>query len=209
VCQAGGTCCQAVEVIAVDDVDQVELSALEAQHLDIAVRLNVEPDGVEIRQTASLRILFPVVGIAAQQNARSGLIFSNHEWTENGRFLFGRMRGHDGNLVEQAIDASKWRGKEDGNLVGRNHLRAHGTAAGTESVSGRRVQRRIHQPLHGESNILGREWAAIGKRDAVAELEGDLLAVFRYLPRFGQFGLEVLRFAVSSHQDAAGQVTDR
>ena len=60
---------QAVEVIAVDDVDQVEFAALEAQHLNVAIRLNVEPDGIEIGQAASLGIFFPVVGIAAQQHA--------------------------------------------------------------------------------------------------------------------------------------------
>ena len=60
---------QAVEVIAVDDVDQVKLAAFEAQHFDIAIGLNVEPDGIEIGQAVSLGIFFPVVGVAAQKHA--------------------------------------------------------------------------------------------------------------------------------------------
>src|SRR5580658_10840403 len=56
---------QAVEVVAVENVNQVKLTAFEAQHLDVAIRLNVEMDGVEIGQAASLGIFFPVVGIAA------------------------------------------------------------------------------------------------------------------------------------------------
>jgi hypothetical protein len=66
-----------------------------------------------------------------------------------------------------------------------------------------------NEPLHGEGNVLGGERAAVGKRNAVAQLEGDLLAVFRYGPRFRQFGFEVLRMAVGAHQHSAGQVADR
>ena len=119
------------------------------------------------------------------------------------------MRGHDRNLIEQAIESGKRRGKSDGDLVGRNHLGADSAAAGAECVSSRGVQRGIHQPLHGEGNILGGKRAAVGKSNAVAELEGDLLAVFRNLPRFRQFGLEFLRMAIDAHQHAARQVADR
>ena len=71
------------------------------------------------------------------------------------------------------------------------------------------MQRGIHQPLHGEGNVIGKKLGAVGERNAAAELEGDLLAVLRYLPRFRQFWFEVLRMAVDAHQHAAGQITDR
>src|SRR5208282_4666475 len=40
---------EAVEVIAVEDVNQIKFTAFEAQHFNIAIRLNIEPDGIEIR----------------------------------------------------------------------------------------------------------------------------------------------------------------
>ncbi len=94
---------KAVEIIAVEDVNQVKLAALEAQHLDVAIRLNVEADGIEIRQAVSLRIFFPVVRVAAEEHARSRLVFRDQKWAEHGRFFPRRMRGHDRNLIKKAL----------------------------------------------------------------------------------------------------------
>ena len=47
---------QLVEVFAVERIDQVDFVALEAQHLDVAVGLNIELDRIEIGQLASLRV---------------------------------------------------------------------------------------------------------------------------------------------------------
>src|SRR5713101_1469695 len=105
---------EAVEIIAVEDIDQVKLAALEAQHLDVAIRLNVEPDGIQIWQAVSLGILFPVVGIAAQEHARSRLVFRNQKWAEHGRFFFARMRGHDRDLIEESLESGKGCGKSNG-----------------------------------------------------------------------------------------------
>ena len=44
-----------IEIFAIERVDQVELASLETQHLHIAIGLNVELDGVEVRQLSSLR----------------------------------------------------------------------------------------------------------------------------------------------------------
>ncbi len=58
-------------------------------------------------------------------------------------------------------------------------LGADRATAGAECVSGRGVERGIHQPLHGEGNVLGGKRGAVGKRNAGAELESDLFAVLR------------------------------
>ena|ERR1017187_328018 len=206
--ELGRTGGQTVEVIAVDGVNQVKFSSLEAQHLDIAIRLNVEPDGIEIRQAVSLGIFFPVVGVAAQKHARSRFVLRNHEWTEHGHFLLGRMRGHDRNLIEKALDSSKRCGKSDGDPVRRNDSGADRAASGPERVSRRGVQRGIHEPLHGKGNVLRGEGASVGKRDAMAKLESDLLAVLRDRPRFRQFGFEFLSVAIDAYQYTARQIAD-
>ena len=46
------------------------------------------------------------------------------------------------------------------------------------------------------------------KRSAVAEFEGDLLAVLRHVPRFRQFRFEVLGVAIRAHQHATGQIAN-
>jgi hypothetical protein len=99
-------------------------------------------------------------------------------------------------------------GKSNGDPVRGDDFGTDRAVAGAEGVSGRRVQRGIHEPLHGEGNVLGGERAAVGKRNAAAEFESDLPAVFRNFPRLGQFGFEVLRFAVGADQDAARQIAD-
>src|SRR6202521_3154366 len=54
--ELGRTGGQAVEVIAVEDVNQVKLSALEAQHLNVAIRLNIGPEGIEMWEAVPLGI---------------------------------------------------------------------------------------------------------------------------------------------------------
>jgi hypothetical protein len=115
--------CQLVEVLAVERIDQVDFSALEAQHLDIAVGLNVEPDRIEIRQLPSLRVRLPVVGIALQQQRAPGFVIGHHERSEHRHFFFGGVRGKNRNLIEEAIQSGYGRGKRDRNLRGRNDLR--------------------------------------------------------------------------------------
>ena len=64
---------QLVEVLAVERVDQIDFAALEAQHFDVAIRLDIEPDRIQIRQLAPLLIGFPVIGIALQHHVAPGL----------------------------------------------------------------------------------------------------------------------------------------
>src|SRR5438045_6948655 len=94
--------------LGVDGIDEIKLAAAQAQDFDIAIRLNIEPDGVEIRKRAALRVLLPVVRIALELHARSGFVFGNHEWPEDCRFVM-RMRRHDRDLVEEAIEADDGR----------------------------------------------------------------------------------------------------
>jgi hypothetical protein len=70
------------------------------------------------------------------------------------------------------------------------------------------VQSRIHETLHGEGHVIGREWAAIGEVNARAELKRDLLAIGRHFPGFGQFGFEFLGVTVDARENASGEIAD-
>src|SRR5580698_7902926 len=118
------------------------------------------------------------------------------------------MRRHDGNLIEEAIESGNRCGKNNGDLVGRDDLGADRSLVGAERVSSRGMERGIHQPLHGEGNIFGRKRTTVGERNSTAQFERNLLAVFRYLPRFRQFWFELLRVPVDARQYSSRQVTD-
>ena len=64
---------------------QVDFPAQKTRQLDIAVRLNIDADGIEIRQLLSRRIFLPVIGITLQGDALAGLARIGHE----------RPRGHN------------------------------------------------------------------------------------------------------------------
>jgi len=49
---------QAIEVFGIETVDEVELSAFEAEQFDVAIGLNVEVDGIEVGQAASWESFF-------------------------------------------------------------------------------------------------------------------------------------------------------
>src|SRR5437764_362974 len=68
-----------VEVFAIESVDQVNFVALEAEHLHVAVRLNVQLYGVEVRQLAALLVGFPVVRISFQKDRRARFVIGDHE----------------------------------------------------------------------------------------------------------------------------------
>ena len=70
------------------------------------------------------------------------------------------------------------------------------------------MQRGIHETLDGERHVVGRERSAIGEVHAMAKLEGDLPAVRRHFPGFGQLGLEFLRVTIDADENASGEIAD-
>ncbi len=118
------------------------------------------------------------------------------------------MRGHDDEFVKEPVDTHDRTGKRDRDLVGSNHFGGDGIARGAEFIADRGVQSGIHQARHRKGYVIGREWRAVGKMNAVTEFESNLLAVGRNLPRLGEFGLEFLRMAVDARENASGEVAD-
>src|SRR5258708_230820 len=60
----GGTRSETVVIVGVNGIDEIEFSAPKAQNLDIAVRLNIETDGIQIRQLTAGTVFLPVVRVA-------------------------------------------------------------------------------------------------------------------------------------------------
>ena len=71
------------------------------------------------------------------------------------------------------------------------------------------MQRRIHQPAHGECHVLAGEQRAIGEAQHRAAIENQSPAVFRDLPFGGEFALQLLGVAIQPDQHTARQITNR
>src|SRR5215467_3904334 len=70
------------------------------------------------------------------------------------------------------------------------------------------MQCRIHQLLHGISDVFGGKWSSIRKEDSTAQLECNLTVVFRYFPRLREFRFESLKLPIHADEHAAGKITD-
>ena len=102
---------QAVEVFRVQSVDQVNFAATEAQQLDVTIALNVEPNGIEIRQRLSLLVFFPIVRVPPQKDVGARSVIRDIERAEDGHFLLRRMCGENRDLIEEALE-SRHRSRE-------------------------------------------------------------------------------------------------
>ena len=51
----------AIKVFSVHRVDQINFSTQEAQNLGIAILLNIEPHGVQVRQWMSMLVVLPII----------------------------------------------------------------------------------------------------------------------------------------------------
>ena len=167
-----------VEVLAIERVDQIDFIALEAKHFDITIRLDVESNRIQIRQLASLLVCLPVIGISLQQHCGSGLVIGHHERPEYGHLLLGRTLRNECDLIELAIQSCHRSRKRNGNLGSRQNLCVYLARPGAECIACGRVQRGVHQSLNGVGNVFRRKWRPVGERDAAAQLERNMLAIF-------------------------------
>ena len=174
---------EAAEHLRIDAVDQVELAAREPHQLDLAVLLDVQADGVEVRQAAAGGIRLPVVRIALQKNLRSRRVAAPRRTAPTLPFLLRGARRENGYLVEQTLEPGHRRWKHDSDLIlGRNH-RFHIARGGAERVASGRMQRRVHQGAHGVCDIIRRERRSVGKENARPQPKRDGPAVLRDFPR--------------------------
>src|SRR5258708_25372667 len=105
-------------------IDEMDVGGGEAKDFDVVIALDVEPNGIEIRQGLAFFIFFPIVGVAAEKDIGAGRVIGDVEGAEDGHFFFGRMRGENGDLVEEAFEARYWGGERERYWVGRSRLHA-------------------------------------------------------------------------------------
>src|SRR5216684_1463993 len=105
---------EAVEEIGIERIDEMDFAAAEAKNFDVMIALNVQANGIKIREGLALLILFPVIRIAPEKDVGSGSVVGNIERAEDGHFLLLRMSGENRNLVEEAIE-SRYGGRKGHN----------------------------------------------------------------------------------------------
>src|SRR5271157_2842846 len=110
-----------VEIIGIHGVDEVDFAAAESHQLDVAVGLDLQLYGADVRQLPARCIALPVIRVLAQINVRSGLVVGNIVRTEGSHLLLGRQRRDDCDLVEQPVEPSYRRWEADGDFAGREH----------------------------------------------------------------------------------------
>ena len=106
-----------VEIFGIQRVDEMNFSAGQTQHFDIAVLLDVEPHGLDIRQRAAGRIFFPVVRIALQNQVRPRFVLSNEVGTKHCHLFLRRLGRHDCHLIEKPVEPSDRRREGDADMV--------------------------------------------------------------------------------------------
>ena len=172
------------KIRGIEVVYQLNLTALEAQEFEVAVLLDVQSDRIQIRQPLAVRVLFPVVRIAFQQDVRA-------------RFVLGDGKGpHDGHLVKEPFKAGDGSWKLDDDIASAWGSHANRAFRGPEGVAGGGMQVGIQQFPHRECDVFRAKRSSVGKGQAIAQVETDLFPTLRYFPGRCQFGFQRLRLPV-------------
>ena len=187
----------------------MNFTAAKAQQFNIAIALNIESNGIEIGQRLSFLVFFPVVRVSPEKDGGAGSVVRDIERAEDGHLLFGRMRGENRDLIEEALKPRHGSRKSNNDGIRGRRLNGDLAFAGPERVARGRVQLRVHQSFHRVGDVFGSEWCAVGKMQTSAEMKFDSAAVRADFPRTGQAGLESLRLPIQADQDAAREVADR
>ena len=160
----GALRCQFVVVLRVQRVDEIDLSSHQAKQLDIAILLDVETDGIDVGQLTAGRVVLPVIRIALQKQVGAGFVLRKIVGSEHRRLFL---------CVEWADMMATWSNSLSRPAMGAGNVTVIWSFPVTfvvtlpsperKAVSGGRVQRRIHQLLHGVGNVLGGKRGAVGK----------------------------------------------
>src|SRR5437016_12141752 len=100
----------------------MNFTAAKAQQFNIAIALNIESNGIEIGQRLSFRVCFPVVRVSPEKDGGAGSVVRDIERAEDGHLLFGRMRGENRDLIEEAFETSHRSREGDNDCVGGRRL---------------------------------------------------------------------------------------
>src|SRR5260370_9779167 len=95
---------KAVEEIGVESIDEMDFAATEGKNFDVVIALNVEANGIEVRQRLAFLIFLPVIRIAPEKDVGAGAVVGYIERAKDGHFLLGRVRGENRDLVKKSCD---------------------------------------------------------------------------------------------------------
>src|SRR5258708_38698092 len=199
---------EAVEEISVESIDEMDFAAAEAKNFDVVIALNVQANGIEVRQRLAILIFFPVIRIAPEKDVGAGAVVGHIEGAEDGHFLLGRVRGQNGNLVEEARESRDRSRKSNDHRVGRGCLDDNLAVTRAKRITGGRVKLGIHEGFYGVGYVFGGEGCAIRKMQARSQMEFDGATVWSDFPGSGESRFESLRLAVETNQNAASKVAD-
>src|SRR5216683_860224 len=103
-----------VEKVGIEGIDEMDFAATEAKNFDVVIALNVETNGIEVRQRLAFLIFLPVIRIAPEKDVGAGAVVGYIERAKDGHFLFRRVRGENRDLVKEACE-SRHRGRKSNN----------------------------------------------------------------------------------------------
>ncbi len=96
---------ETVKEISIESIDEMDFAAAEAENFDVMIELNVEADGIEVRQRLAFLIFFPVIRIAPKKDVGARAVVGHIERAEDGHFFFRRVCGENSNLVEETCES--------------------------------------------------------------------------------------------------------
>src|SRR5437773_167925 len=95
----------------------MNFTAAKAQQFNVVIALNIESNGIKIRQRFSILVLFPIISVSPEKDGRAGSVVGHIERAEDGHFFFGRMGGENRDLIEEAFKPRDRSGEGDNNGI--------------------------------------------------------------------------------------------
>src|SRR5260370_12858627 len=175
-----------VEKVGIEGIDEMDFATTEAKNFDVVIALNVQANGIEVRQRLAILIFFPVIRSGPEKDVGAGAVVGHVEGAEDGHFLLGRVRGQNGNLVEEARESRDRSRKSNDHRVGRGCLDDNLAVTRAKRVAGGRVKLGIHEGFYGVGYVFGGEGCAIRKMQASSEMKFNTAAAFINSPRSGE-----------------------
>src|SRR5207244_4078660 len=104
---------------------------------DVAILLDLQPDGIQVRQWAPGCVAFPIVRIPREDYIRAGFLLGQTKWTQDCHLFTRRLGRENCHLIKESLEASHRRRESDRDAEGSGHLCLNELVARAERV-GRR-----------------------------------------------------------------------
>ena len=201
---------QHFKIAGPDAVQNIGFAAHESSDLRIFRRYESKFEPVEVGQTISSSVGFPIIRILLQNDLLAGHVFfqpkrphpSDSAWSDVkspslGEFsitpwLLQQVARQDCQAVEDAFGGGVGLGQTEPDSPRIDLLHADGLAADNQQITLRRMHAFVQVHLEGEDDIVRVHRMTVGKAQPSPELKDEFTAIARSRPRFGQtwVGLE-------------------